>query len=971
MNNNKTKLTQENVNILKRHQLYHQNQKAHGTYMTGRTTCAQELKLSIINFRSLLSKKEETAVFINEKKPDVIIGTETWLKPEVNDSELFLDGYTIYRQDREYKSGGGVLLAVKQTLISQRITTEINTEAVFCKIQNGNKPPLIVGSVYRPPNSPPNTNSELCQTIHNIVSKHKNASFLIGGDFNLPDISWKGGAFHCKHNTNETNELFLETTLDLGLHQVVNENTREKATLDLLFTNEPDLIQNVHVEPGLSDHEIVMVEYKTNPTKRKKEKRTILIWKKADTENMKKEIVDFSSRFTREFTETDDINHLWGDLKNNMLTTIKKNVPQKLTTKNPGKPWITTELKRLLRRKKRWFKKLKSSPSEKAKMKYAELKRASQKLSRETYANFINNAILEDSNNKQFWAYVKSKNKEQSGIGPLIDKEGTLVLEATDKANVLNEQFSSVFSNPDGDFDGTLPISTVRDTLSHVLITEEGILKLFENLCVTKATGPDNIPATFLKSFAKELTPSYRLLFQASIDQGKVPDDWKAANVTPIFKKGDRNKPENYRPVSITSISCKLLEHIICSNIMRHLDQNDILTEAQHGFRRHRSCETQLITVCTDFVNSINEGGQTDAILLDFSKAFDKVHHQSLLLKLEHYGIIDNIHSWINSFLSNRSQKVMVDNKLSSSKRVMSGVPQGSVLGPLLFLVYINDMPGVVSEGSHLKLFADDSLLYRKIKTEKDTGTLQDDLNALQKWEQEWKMEFHPKKCQIISFTNKRNPIQNEYTIHGETLERTASATYLGVTMDEKLNWNEHIEKTCTKANQRLGFLKRILGTCPKSAKEKAYKAFVRPILEYSACVWDPHSQRNITKVEQVQRRAFRFVHSIKERKASISRQMEQHEWTSLRERRARQKVTMLHKANQGHAAIPSNQLTKNKRKEMTYCVPSSRVDVHLHSFFPDTARLWNSLPLDTRKLEKVEKFKTATEKICCRPEFC
>jgi len=229
------------------------------------------------------------------------------------------------------------------------------------------------------------------------------------------------------------------------------------------------------------------------------------------------------------------------------------------------------------------------------------------------------------------------------------------------------------------------------------------------------------------------------------LDQGVVPPDWKEANVTPLYKnKGDKTSPENYRPISLTSLTCKILEHVVHSTLMTHFDKFNVLDDAQHGFRKKRSCVTQLASTLDDFATCLKNKEQTDAVLLDFSKAFDKVDHEGLILKLEHLGIRNSLLNWIRSFLIGRKQRVVVEGKASESSDVLSGVPQGTVLGPLFFLVYINDIAQGLTEGTILKLFADDSLLYRIIKSPRDVEILQKDLDTLQKLEKKWKMEFHP-----------------------------------------------------------------------------------------------------------------------------------------------------------------------------------------------------------------------------------
>ena len=267
---------------------------------------------------------------------------------------------------------------------------------------------------------------------------------------------------------------------------------------------------------------------------------------------------------------------------------------------------------------------------------------------------------------------------------------------------------------------------------------------------------------------------------------------------------------------------------------MNHLEHHNILSEHQHGFRKRRSCETQLIQAVDDLAKCLNEGGQIDAVLLDFSKAFDKVSHHHLATKLHHYGMRGKMLEWVQSFLSSRTQEVILEGKKSSPAPVTSGVPQGSVLAPILFLCYINDLPNQVS--STVRLFADDCLLYRNINTTHDAETLQEDIDKLQTWEAAWLMEFNPDKCEIIRITNRRKKkIVTNYSIHEHQLKEVKGAKYLGVTIDRTLSWNEHINNVTKKANNTRAFLQRNINRCPEAIKTLCYQAFVRLIVGYTA----------------------------------------------------------------------------------------------------------------------------------------
>ena len=253
--------------------------------------------------------------------------------------------------------------------------------------------------------------------------------------------------------------------------------------------------------------------------------------------------------------------------------------------------------------------------------------------------------------------------------------------------------------------------------MSHNTIREKGVHKLLSNLKDHKASGPDSIPPRLLRLLASKIALPLTKFIQVSLDMRIVPKDWRTASIVPVLKKGDKSNAANYRPVSLTAICCKMQEHIIqhvCSNIMDHLSTYQILSDCQHGFRARRSCETQLITKIQDLAKNMSEGKQIDAVLLDFSKTFDKVPHQRLLVKLKHYGIRDNTLQWIQHFLQNRTQQVLLDGTHSAT----CSVDSRNSFGSLLFLLFINDLPDIVK--SNARLFADDCLLYRVINTKTD-----------------------------------------------------------------------------------------------------------------------------------------------------------------------------------------------------------------------------------------------------------
>lgn len=453
------------------------------------------------------------------------------------------------------------------------------------------------------------------------------------------------------------------------------------------------------------------------------------------------------------------------------------------------------------------------------------------------------------------------------------------------------------------------------------------------------------------------------MLFNSSLRSGVVPSDWRTANISPVFKKGERFKASNYRPVSLTCICSKMLEHIIVSGMMAHFDRHHILVDCQHGFRTRRSCETQLLSLTQELHKQLEQKQQVDMIVLDFSKAFDKVPHHRLMRKLWNYGIRGNTHRWISTFLMDRKQRVVVDGETSDWVRVDSGVPQGTVLGPVLFLAFINDLPSAVD--AQVRLFADDAVLYRPVCSTDDCSALQQDLHKLEEWEATWCMKFNADKCNCITITRKKKKLSYNYQLHNLTLERVNSATYLGVELSSDLTWSHHINKTCAKANRQLSFLRRNLNINNSIIKATAYKGIVRPLLEYCAPVWDPHHQKYIKNLEMVQRRAARFSLRRYHNTSSVTDMLSTLQWEPLAHRRAISSLTIFFKILHSLVAIPLPSFVVPPERVRPghphrFQVPFCQTESYKNSFFPRTIRHWNLLPPTIASQDSLPHFKAA-----------
>ena len=538
-----------------------------------------------------------------------------------------------------------------------------------------------------------------------------------------------------------------------------------------------------------------------------------------------------------------------------------------------------------------------------------------------------------------------------------------MVTTAEEKAEALASQYETVFTEEDKSNmpeKGPSPYTSMED----IAISTNGIIKLLKLLNPKKAIGPDLVSTYILKEHAETIAPILNTIFQQSLDTGVVPKDWLKANVTAIYKKGSKTTPANYRPVSLTCISCKVLEHIVFSSIMKHSDTNHIIKQYQHGFREKHSCETQLLTTVEEISRSLDKKHQTDLLILDFAKAFDTVAHQRLINKLDFYGIRGKTKDWIENWLTERHQTVVIDGKSSRAVRVKSGVPQGTVLGPLLFTLFINDIGDNVT--SKIRLFADDCLLYNTVSSKADSDKLQEDLDKVVSWAETWQMRFNPIKCYHLQITRKKKPYCSKYTMMGVDLSKVESQTYLGVELTHDLSWNEHIKKTGARANKALNFVRRNLYDCPTDIKETAYKALVRPHLEYSSTVWDPHYLNDINTLEKVQRKAARFVLGKYRQRESPTEMMKDLKWNSLQERRLVARQTMLHKIISKTAAVQLPDYISKPRRitrgqhSRSFTNISASTDSYQFSFFPRSVRCWNLLPEALVTAPSADQFKAS-----------
>ena len=468
------------------------------------------------------------------------------------------------------------------------------------------------------------------------------------------------------------NQLAVDMMNNMFMTQMVNEPTRQKNILDLVFTSCPDLVKNTSVIPGISDHSAVSVEITARAMVNKKKPRKVLLYAKMNKEAIEKDLKTFTTRFNATKGIL-DAEQNWCRFKQGLHQIITDHVPSKVIRCKNNLPWINHGIRRALKKKNKIYKKAKKSGKQTHWEKYKDLQAQCKEKMKTAYGDYLKGLFEGDNGkpSKNFWKAIKARRKDNVGVPPLRNEEGKLATEPAEKASILSEQYKQVFTDESTNNIPDLGQSPFR-AMKQIRITNKGVEKLLSRLNPKKAIGPDMVSTRILKDFAHKIAPIIASIFQQSLNTGQVPNDWKQANVVAIYKKSKKDDPANYRPVSLTSVTCKCLEHIIFSEIMKHIDSNNILVPFQHGFRSGRSTETQLIQTIDDPATTLNLKGRTNILILDFSKAFDTVAHQRLLRKLHYYGIRGGTEKWLSQWLTDRTQTVVVDGENSPPERVKS-----------------------------------------------------------------------------------------------------------------------------------------------------------------------------------------------------------------------------------------------------------------------------------------------------------
>ena len=760
--------------------------------------------------------------------PHVISLQETWLRSTQTDSEVSIAGYTIFRRDRMDGKHGGVLTYVRSDLcaatVNNCVTPEVN-EAIWLRIPSY-KRTLYVANVYHPPTNDTSVFNNLAKDIELIQALKDNPVILITGDLNCHHPTWLGSKdCHGNEKTNDAGINCFEMCQTLGLSNMIKGNTffRNKgdaiSVLDLAITDNPSLICNVALSNpvGISPHASVSLRVNLVPKSSKFYTKTSWKYHRANWNDLKN---DLSSC---DWSPGSDVNETWSKFKSNILSAMKRNIPQNAIKRCiKDQPWFTDQCAIACSKKEKLWRKFQKTRNQYDKDNYKQQVNFCKEVYKEaqSYYKVSVNKKLADENTsaKEWWRIVNYVVGEGCHTEiPALFKDKVYFDDAKEKAELFKNIFVEKATIDDNGVLPKLLSSKSPKSLTRVKIRARCVLRKLMKLNISKATGPDGIPARVLKECASVLYKPLTSLFTFSLKTSIVPDDWKCANVVPIYKSGGKCDPNNYRPISLLSIISKVMESIINDYLSKHIFGLKLISQHQYGFRAKHSTLDLLTSTTQRWTNALDKGSEVKAVALDISRAFDRVWHNGLLSKLMSFGIGGQVYRWIRSFLSGRSIRVVINGHESSIGKTNAGVPQGSILGPTLFLIFINDLSEVIT--NRIDMFADDTTLSAVIPSAscrpEVNRSIQSDLINIESWARDWLVVFNSKKTQVMTISRKRDNFTIPLYFLGEELSETDNIKLVGVTITSKLSWGEHVDKIAKHAGQRLGIIRKAITFSP------------------------------------------------------------------------------------------------------------------------------------------------------------
>ena len=953
----------------------------------------QNLNISHVNINSITApgRLDELHSFVELNNIDILMLTETKLDKNVHPSLYELPNFHPPFLNNRTRHGGGTATYIRTNISANRVTDlELDGEEWTWAIIKLNDSTILTCCLYLPPNLNADRLSDFLDRFTDSVTAAQSfspTSILVLGDMNAGNIFLENQ--HTMHSGITSFDIKLKDTIEtLNMTQLIREPTRinnNTANLrDLAITNNVHMIKEHGTLSAFStiDHFPIYITLDISPSPTPL--KSITVWDYARSDVNKLTQILINTDWDQILKE--DIDTATQQFTNTILNAASEAIPTKtIHIRARDKPWMTNSLKQNIRKRDRLFKQAKRRQTTESWDEWRHQRNYVTSLNRHLRNRHIEREtgnLLEHKHDP--FNYHKTLRKiigqqKQKSIPPLETTDGEMLTEESQKANLLNDYFASqteLTETPT--LPDTVPSGGSVSTLNHIQVTEQEVLKLLNSLDIHKSTGPDLLPTKILKMTAILIYQPLTALLNKSLSNAKFPSSWKTANITPVFKnKGSASKPQNYRPISILCCMSKILEKIVFTRIYEHLTTNHLLSDKQSGYRPHHSTQMQLLHMTHDLYRALDQKQDFTTIYLDITKYFDKIWHAGLLYKCQkEFYITGTLLDWIKSYLADRRHKVKIDGVFSSMRTINAGCPQGSILGPLLAILYLN---GLADKTENTSLFyADDISLYSSYFTQSMTSaqaSLQRDLNLIESYGKQWAITFSATKTISQTFSNNHQHLSPSLTFAGREISSVDSHKHLGLHLSKDLRFHDHANEIIRKANIALSPLYPVASKLPRQVLENIYKTYIRPYFDYCDVVYDGHlTNYDERRLETLQNRAARLVTGTLFRTSTDKLRLELG-WDRLIRRREIHKLTIFWQLKDNRTPIPDYirhtlpqerlaDTNRTLRNSTTTTLPGNRTTRFQKSFIPDTIRKWNKLPLSIRSQPSLKKFKSSLLKI-------
>ena len=933
------------------------------------------------NIQSLRAKHRDLTarMALADQKPDIIMVTESKLDPSISDNspDISIDGYTIERRDRSNgKEWGGCMIYYKNGIALHRrqdLEPAEHEMMIFTiKLDSGI---LLMSLLYRPPGRKVADCAPIdwyTENLDHIRSKTKATGTILAGDYNAHHKEWLQSK---KTEPPGRHTLTLCTTH--GLSQLVNGPTHIKGNrLDLIMCDIPNLCSEVQIEAqvGVSDHYLLSTSIALSPIQETTAPRMVWIYSKADWDGLREEL---GGANWNQMLNPNNPELSCTAMTKAIQQAMEHHIPKKRLRNFNGKPeWYNEACEKAQLKKLKTWRQYKAKKTPENRYRYNQARNGYTYVSRKAVSDHKNRVKekmtsgLKKGSKTWWWTAKRLMGEGGKCDIPLLSSGNQTFIHSEEKAECFADIFAEKSTIPQDENNKEVPSVKRKTTanLKKIKFWPKHVRKVLSKLNIDKATGPDSIPARVLKQAAPELAKPFARLFRLLMDKHYMPKQWKVAHVIPCYKKKDKHDPNNYRPVSLLSIISKVMEALVNRALWKYICKHRLISDKQFGFRAGHSTADALTYVTQNLHDAKDKRHESRLICLDISRAFDRVWHKGLIAKLEAIGLKGVLLQWIEDYLSDRELKVTISGKTSGAKAINAGVPQGSILGPLLFIIYIDDLPEKLTNTAIL--YADDSSVMSIIRERQERATaaqsLNKDLEEIQKWASKWNVLFGAAKCKSVTISSLKDAEGNHPELHfmDTILTEVDEVELLGITIRKELTWTHILKKMATDAGKRLGLLRKVAPYLNPEQRATIYKSMVRSRMEYASTVWMGASPTSLAWLDAIQRRALKIINLPQDDLDSIQIQ-------PLEQRRNVGALTLLHRMYHQEAPAMLNSLlpepyierreTRQSRSRHSAALEpiKSNTTSHQRSFIPATVQLWNNLPQEIVDIKDRQKFKS------------